>query len=406
MNRRFVCSDDLERAVVEQWRSSHLSEGSILLYLQWVRRFRAYCNQHNFDEPSLLTLDCAVRFADAYVGPRKKGQVGGSSRLNAKTALHAWACALRSLKAPVPEWRQRMAPSRLTALLTAYRQHRRSHNGVAESTLDRDITTAKAFLSLLRSRRKSSNRATVFDVDAFVARLSTRMSRRTVARSCSSLRSFFRFLRVTGRLHYDLAALVISPRVRIAERPPRALPWNQVRRILQSIPLTQPPGKRDFAMLLLMAAYGLGAAEVLGLSLDDVDWESELLRVRRPKTGVTIDLPLLPPVAKSLSAYLHAERPRNAGVRRIFLSTSMPHNPITSAAIRYRIRHYARRAGITVDVLGAHVFRHSHASRQIDAGANVKIVSDILGHQRPSSTSVYVRVALRRLRRVALPVPR
>ena len=84
----------------------------------------------------------------------------------------------------------------------------------------------------------------------------------------------------------------------------------------------------------------------------------------------------------------------------------MPYEPLTSGAVRHRIRYYAQQVGITAKVIGAHAFRHSHASRQIDAGANLKVVSDILGHHRASSTSVYVRVALRRLRTVALPVPR
>ena len=84
----------------------------------------------------------------------------------------------------------------------------------------------------------------------------------------------------------------------------------------------------------------------------------------------------------------------------------MPYEPITSSAIRHRIRHYAVLAGISTKVIGAHAFRHSHTSRQIDSGANVKVVSDILGHRSSSPTSVYVRVALERLRAVALPVPR
>jgi site-specific recombinase XerC len=99
---------------------------------------------------------------------------------------------------------------------------------------------------------------TVSDIDAFVSQQAEHMSRRTVARSCTSLRSFLRFLRSTGRLRRDLAACVIAPRVRIAERPPRALPWSDVKRILGSIPQAQSPGKRDFTMLLMMALYGLG----------------------------------------------------------------------------------------------------------------------------------------------------
>jgi integrase/recombinase XerD len=93
-------------------------------------------------------------------------------------------------------------------------------------------------------------------------------------------------------------------------------------------------------------------------------------------------------------------------VPHVFLRENMPYEPITSGAIRHRIRYYADLAGISTKVIGAHAFRHSHARRQIDAGANVKVVGDILGHRSSSSTSVYVRVALERLRAVALPVPR
>jgi len=291
-------------------------------------------------------------------------------------------------------------------LLAAYCQHRRSHCDVAEATLGRDLKTAKAFLGLLGSQGKTVSRVTVADVDRFIVDLSRRVSRRTVRDTGSSLRSFLRFLRMTGRLCRDLASWVVTPRIRLAERPPRALPWADVRRILRSIPQSQPPGKRDFAMLLAMATYGLGAAEVLGLCLEHVDWKSKVLRVHRPKTGARIDLPLLPCVARALAVYLRTERPRHAEARQIFLRTLMPYDPITSGALRHRIRHYAHRAGVTAEVMGAHAFRHSHASRQIDSGANLKVVSDILGHRRPSSTSVYVRVALRRLRSVALPVPR
>src|SRR5207244_1795002 len=97
-----------------------------------------------------------------------------------------------------------------------------------------------------------------------------------------------------------------------------------------------------------------------------------------------------------------------AGYRlvRHFLRKKMPYKPITSGAIRHRIQHYAHLAGISAKIIGAHAFRHSHAAWQVDAGANIKVVSDILGHRSSSSTSIYVRVALRRLRTVALSVPR
>lgn len=87
---------------------------------------------------------------------------------------------------------------------------------------------------------------------------------------------------------------MIAPRYRIDEYPPRTLPWRDVQKVLHSIPRLQAPGKRDFAILLLLATYGLGAAEVLALRLDDLDWRAGILRARRPKTNVLIELPLLP----------------------------------------------------------------------------------------------------------------
>lgn len=199
---------------------------------------------------------------------------------------------------------------------------------------------------------------------------------------------------------------VIAPRYRTDERPPRALAWKDVRGILHSISRSEAPGKRDYAIVLLLATYGLGAAEVLGIRLEDLDWGGGVLKIRRPKTTVPIELPLLPAVAKALTAYLRWERPPAKTTHALFLRKNMPYEPITSSAIRYRIRHYARLAGIPAKVIGAHAFRHSHATRQIDSGANIKVVSDILGHRSSSSTSVYVRVAMKRLRAVALPVPR
>jgi site-specific recombinase XerD len=398
--------DSRERAVVQLWRKGHLSAGTIAIYLHWVRRFIKYCAKRKLLETEELTTGGVRRFIRGYVGARLRGRPSAQNSRNlASNALHAWACALGALGMPVPSWRHKQAPY-LSPLLREYCHYRRVHNGVSDSTLVRDVETARGFLRQLRREKRPIRLVILADVDMFVRELATRLSKRTVADTCSSLRAFLRFLKITGRLSTDLAGGVIAPRYRTDERLPRNLPWSEVQRILRSISRTAPPGKRDYAMVLLLATYGLGAAEVLAIRLEDLDWRNGVLRVRRPKTNVPIELPLLPAVAKALMAYLRWERPPARSVHSLFLRRNMPYEPITSSAIRYRIRHYARLAGIADKVIGAHAFRHSHASRQIDSGANVKIVSDILGHRSSSSTSVYVRVALKRLRTVAIPVPR
>jgi integrase len=246
----------------------------------------------------------------------------------------------------------------------------------------------------------------IADIDWFIDGLGAGRSRRTVAGLCSALRCFLRFLRATERIRCDRASDVVAPRFRSDERPPRALPWKTIQRILAAIPRREAVGRRDYAAFLLMATYGLGAGEVVRLRLEDVDWRAGRLHARRPKTDVHLELPLLPAVARALAAYLRRGRPRHALAREIFVTVGLPHRSITTSALRHQVRKYAARVGIEAAVLGTHVFRHSHATRQIDAGAPAKIVGDILGHRRPASTSVYVRVALTRLRRVALPVPR
>jgi integrase len=185
------------------------------------------------------------------------------------------------------------------------------------------------------------------------------------------------------------------------------LPWSDVRRVLRAINRTTRTGRRDYAMLLLMATYGLGSGEVRGLTLDSVDWREHQLRVVRPKTRREIRLPLLPGVAQVLVAYLRHGRPRHYTTRALFVQMHAPYgNLLSSSAIRHVLRKHALVAGVSATYLGSHVLRHSHASRQIDQGTCAIVVGDILGHRRPESTSIYVRVALHRLRGMALPVPR
>ena len=157
----------------------------------------------------------------------------------------------------------------------------------------------------------------------------------------------------------------------------------------------------------MMAAYGLGSGEVLRLTLDSLDWRRRHVCVIRPKTGREILLPLLPGVARALVAYLRYGRPRHCTSRALFVQTNAPYSCLHSAgAIRHMLHTHAMSAGVSAAFLGSHALRHSHACRQINQGAPVTVVGDILGHRRPESTSVYVRVALHRLRAVSLPVPR
>jgi site-specific recombinase XerD len=206
--------DERERAVVHLWRKCRLSRGTIVVYLQWARRFRSYCDKRKLVETEQLTAVAVRRFTRTYAGPRLKGRASAQNSCNlANNALHAWACALGSLGVLLPPWRDKQAPP-LSPLLKEYCHYRRAHNGVSDGTLVRDIGTARGFLEKLHRDARSIRLATLADVDTFVRELGTCFGKRTVADACSSLRAFLRFLKMTGRVPTDLASGVIAPRYR------------------------------------------------------------------------------------------------------------------------------------------------------------------------------------------------
>jgi site-specific recombinase XerD len=389
---------------VKFWKRNGLTQAVAIQYQQWVRRFMLDCAHRNLPPLSHLTAAEVKEFAKRYA--RRKRINRHKTQRRASAALHAWSIALAAMGMQTAPWSEPGSLNRaLSPLMTEYVLFRRLHANAADSSIKQEVRLISDWLEYLRSRGRPLKAIHLKDVDAYVLKIRRRYAVGTVGTILSSLRLFLRFLRITGRLRHDLASSVQGPpRRRVG--PPRALPWSDVQRLLRAVDRGTRPGLRDYAMLLLMSLYGLGSAEVVGLKLEDVHWRVSTLSVHRPKTGVDIELPLLPAAARALAGYLRRERPPDAPSRSMFVCHYMPHVAFTSSAIRYVVRKYAAKAGIQTRPLGAHVLRHSHASRQVDQQAPPRVLSSILGHRDPESTSVYTRVAIERLRGIALPVPR
>jgi integrase len=392
--------------VVRIWRQNRcLRSSTIGVYLLWVQRFKAYCRIRGLAEASQLTLAGVEAFATWYAG--KQGVDRNQAFEGARSALRAWALALEVLGCTTPPWAP--APQRGSPpypFLEEFEQHLARHRGNPPVTRKKKLAHIRAFLAFLSDRQRDIEAVALADIDAFIIACRKHYARTTVADMASSLRGFLRFLHGTGRLAVDLAPSVMSPIVRRGERPPRALPWTKVRRILGAVDRSTAAGRRDYALLLLMSVYGLGAGEVLGLRLEDIDWRFGILHITRPKTGVAVELPLLSPVARVLVAYLRHGRPQHAATRRLFVSLRAPHRPLgASSAVRHILQKHARVAGVRAHYLGSHVLRHTHACRELEQGVPPKVIGDILGHRRPQSTSAYLHVATERLREVALALP-
>lgn len=387
------------------WRDDRsVKDGSARVYLRWIGRFRTYCDQRGLNEQAQLTLDGARRFVDWY---SRRHDLGPDAAANARTAVHELNRVYCVLGREAPPWRVTpVAIEPVTGVLRAYRDHLIAHRGSPQTTVHKKLTHMGYFLEHLRKCGKTWRSMTLADIDVFLVDCSHRYARTTTADIACSIRSFSRFLFATGRSPRNLADSVIAPVQPKYARPHRALPWEDVQRLLHAINRTNPSGLRDYAMLLMMSTYGFGAGEVIGLRLDDINWSAATLQVIRRKTGTAFILPLLPAVAKAVALYLRDGRPPHVTTRYLFLQCQLPFGPLTCAsAVRYIVVKHATVAGLTAPYLGSHVLRHSSASRYIDLGADPRVVSDILGHRDPDSISAYVRIATETLRDVSLPVP-
>lgn len=223
--------------------------------------------------------------------------------------------------------------------------------------------------------------------------------------AASAFRAWLRFLFVTGRSPYNLASSVALPPSIAYPQPARALPWSTIRKLRRGIDSKASVGRRDAAQYLLLCAYGLSSAEIINLKIQDIDWNAGILHIRRVKTSSTVDLPLLPAVAKAVAAYLRYGRPETSS-RNVFVRQTIPFGPLSHSAVSERVACWTERSKVQVPTLGTHVFRHSFATYQLERGTPLKVIGDILGHRRCRTTEIYVRSAMRRLRRLALPVPK
>ena len=237
-------------------------------------------------------------------------------------------------------------------------------------------------------------------VSAFCARELPRRSRAGAADLATALRSFLRFLHVEGLVAAPVAQAVPAVANRKGRGLPRALPPATVTRLLASCDRRTRLGRRDYAMLMLLARLGLRAGEVASLSLDDLGWRAGELIVHG-KGGRDDRLPLPCDVGAALAAYLRS-RPR-ADTRAVFLRATAPAGAITSAAVTWAVYNACDRSG--VPRAGAHRLRHSLATQMLAAGSSLTEVGQVLRHARVATTAIYAKVDYRALDALVLPWP-
>jgi site-specific recombinase XerD len=301
-----------------------------------------------------------------------------------------------------------------TSLVTAvdsvtadFAQHLQRNHALASATVDTYARVARQFLAwrfgqedvCLRDLRSS-------DSIAFVRQESTRMAPPAVKGVANALRSFLRFGEFCGDVSAGLAAGVPSVATWTTTPPiPKAIAAEHAQRAIDSCDRSTAVGRRDRAVLLLLARLGLRACEIIRLELDDVDWDHAQLHIRG-KGGRQSLLPLPADVGAAIAAYLQHGRPTCTD-RHLFLRSMAPVRSLLegSDGVGSIVRYALERAMVEAPHRGSHQFRHALAAHMLRQGASLREIGQVLRHRSPQTTSIYAKVDLAALRTLVMAWP-
>lgn len=293
------------------------------------------------------------------------------------------------------------ADSALERIARTYQRFLIEQRAVSPATVKNYLPIVRAFLGdRFGSREIDLASLSARDANQFVRREAERLSRSRAKLVVTALRSFLRHLHQQGELPADLASAVLPVMRWRLSGLPKSLAPQQVMAILASCDRETLPGRRDYAILLLLARLGLRAGEVAALTLDDFDWHAGIVTVSG-KGQRREPLPLPHEVGEALAAYLQDGRP-SCATRRLFIRSKAPHQGFRSAtAICCIVRRALARAGIDSALKGAHLLRHSLATGMLRNGASLEDIGEVLRHRHPETTQIYAKVDLESMRALA-----
>jgi len=311
---------------------------------------------------------------------------------------------LRRLRV-VPDQQPAQAESPTDRLMHNYGRFLAQERGLSQVTLHNYLPVARRFLlHAFGTRTLRLDQLGASTINGFILRDKSTFSPKRVQLTTSALRSFLGFLYLRGQLAVPLAASVPTVATWRLSEVPQFLEPGQVQQILQGCDRSSPSGRRDYAALLLLARLGLRAGELVHLCLEDINWSSGEVLVRG-KSSREDRLPLPSDVGRALAMYLQKDRPPCSS-RRVFIRMKAPHVGFSSSvAVCDIVRRALQRAHLQPGRKGAHLLRHSLATQMLRGGASLTQIGQILRHQLPQTTEIYVKVDLTTLRAVAQPWP-
>jgi len=306
-------------------------------------------------------------------------------------------------KPPMPPTDKEIARAKLQR---EYENYLRRQRGLSERTIFHSWRIADRFLDF-RFGEETGDLAkiTPADIVGFLQRVTARRPPFRDKTFPTHLRNFFRYLFKTSQTTKNLALGIPSVAQRHGARLPRHLTSEQVETLIGAVRSDEPVGRRNYAMVLLLARLGLRAPEVVAMQLDDIDWRAGEVVVRG-KGGRHDRVPLPPDVGRAIADYIRLDRASSS--RTLFVTDRAPHRPFKDGQILNMIlRDAFSRTGLKppVPYVGSHILRHSLAANLARRGASLEEIGDMLRHRSRASTMIYARLDIDGLRSVAQSWP-
>lgn len=287
-------------------------------------------------------------------------------------------------------------------IMLQYLEWLHSTIGTPQSTLIAKKYVLKGLFSYLENAQIRIQDVMPANIDDYlIFKSSQGLQRNSISSVVYVLRSFFSYLEDKGISTHKVAYSIHGPRVYKNEQLPSYIPWENVQHIISNYPHETAIQKRNFAMLLLFAIYGLRCSEVINLKLNDIDWRNETIYLFRAKDSRPQMMPLVDIVGNAIIDYICNGRPNNYSSQEIFLRSRSPFQKMTTGGA-YRVAGDAISGeNIKTKHHGPHVFRHSVATHLVNNGHSMKEVADMLGHQNLDTTRIYAKVDFNNLSKVA-----
>lgn len=285
--------------------------------------------------------------------------------------------------------------------IDAHHKFLRDERGLSESTIRRYGWHATRLLKQLDDSRRSLRDLSILDVDAYLSKKASEgWQRRSLRTAADALRSFVRYAEQRRWCRSGIVAAIDPPRIYQQESLVSYLQWRDVNALLKETKGDNARDIRDRAILLLLARYGLRGCEVRALRLEDIDWEHDLLLVKRSKQRCTQQYPLDSAIGSALLRYLRKARPVSPH-REVFLTLRAPFVPLCQGSLYNAVRSRLDSLGVSSVRKGPHALRHACAHQLLNRNFSLKQIGDYLGHRSVDATRMYTKIDTINLREVA-----